>query len=359
MKVIIVSYYFHEKGKMNFGPYPIIYQLGKDIGEVVAGGTTLKTNFLKSEMIDGIKVHRVFSPNILKIINFSYFPFGIGLYNRFKNFHGILHAQDIDACIGFWLLQEPIKVLTIRSFIRSWLLTIPKFKLTAKQKIRIEFLKKWEKMAVENSDYIISPSEFYKKETIKYFDFPEEKITVIPNGVDEKFFSPRKIKTDKPIVLFAGGLSRRKGYDIVVDTFNRLRKKYRNMEFWILGAKGHLDGIKFFDRVPYCKMPEFYNKASIVIHPSWNENCPKVILEAMSCGKPVVTLNVTGNVELIDNEVDGIYASKENFASEVGRLLDDEDLKEEMGRNARKKVLKKYTYGKMLREYMKFYEEIE
>jgi glycosyltransferase involved in cell wall biosynthesis len=360
MKVILVSYYFREKEKMNFGPFPTIYQLAKKIGHVI----TAHPFSFSTENIDGITVERCFVFRTPFISNLSQAVFGLGLYKKCKNFDGILHAQDLSAGLGYKLLKKPIKVLTLRGLLISWINTVPGLK-------NIEFLNKkntrltlkLEKMLVENSDYIISPSEFYKGEILKYYTFDENKIKVIPNGIDEKMFSPQEIETDKKILLFAGGLSQRKGYPIAICTHKRLKKRYPELELWVLGndrtPKERIEGVKFFGSVAYEEMPQFFNNATVVIHPSFNENCPKVIQEAMSCGKPVVTLNVTGNVELIDNYVDGIYASEKNFSREVGNLLEDENLIKELGENARKKVMSKYTFDRMFKEYMKFYNQIE
>lgn len=357
MNVKLISYYFHNKEQMNFGPYPIIYQLGKEFGEVYAGGTTFSANIRRKETIDNITVNRIFSPNLLQFINMSYVLFGIGLYKKFKDFDGILHAQNIDSCVGFKLLHTPKKIFTIRSYIRSWIRTVPEIEnVPIKDELRNSFLKVWEELIVKNSDYIISPSEFYKDETVRYFNFDEKKIKVIPNGVDINFFYPKMIKTDKKIVLFAGGTSYRKGYDIVIETYKKIKR--HDVEFWVIGDGGYFDGIKFFRNVPYEQMPEFYNKASVIIHPSRNENCPKVILEAMSCGKPVVTLNVTGNVELIDSGIDGICTNRESFADEVNRLLNDEDVRKKMGENARKKIVEKYSLETMIDRYKNLYSSI-
>lgn len=361
MKVILVSYYFREKEKMNFGQYPITYQLAKKIGHVIA---TRSFSF-KTEIIDGITVERCFVFRTPFISNLSMIAFGLGLYKKCKNFDGILHTQDLATGYGFRLLKKPIKVLTLRSLLISWINTIPRLKNNIKflNKKNTRITLKLEKMLVENSDYIISPSRFYKKEILKYNKFDEGNIRVIPNGIDEKLFSPMETKTDKKILLFTGGLSERKGYSFVAKTFKKLKNKHPNLELWIIGydkkSTEKIDGIRFFGRVPYEEMPKFYNYATVVIHPSLNENCPKVVLEAMSCEKPVITLNTTGNVELIDNYVDGIYTSKQNFASKISYLLEDEDLIKKLGKNARKKVLSKYTFDKMFKEYTKFYNYIE
>jgi glycosyltransferase involved in cell wall biosynthesis len=357
MKVILVSYYFREKEKMNFGQYPITYQLAKKIGHVIAA----RSFSFKTEMIDGITVERCFVFPTPIISNMSMMVFGLGLYKKCRNFDGILHAQDLATGYGFRLLKKPIKVLTIRSLLNSWLNTVPGLKE------RMSFLNtrltmRLEKMLVENSDYIIAPSEYYKGEVLKYCEFDEGNIKVIPNGIDERMFAPRKIGSDKKVILFAGGLGIRKGYHLVKEAFKKLKKKHNDLELWILGInkkpQAAIKGMKFFGWIPYNEMPDFYNKATVIVHPSLNESFGKVIAEAMSCEKPVVALGTSSIPELIENYVDGVYTTEKKFADEVDRLLEDENLRREIGKRARKKVLRKFTFSRMFREYTAFYKEI-
>ena len=121
MEIIFVSYYFFEKERMNFGQYSIVYELAKKTGHVISS----RPFSYKTEFIDGIEVERCFVFRTPIIHNLSHMVFGLGLYKKCKNFDGILHAQGLSAGLGYKLLKKPIKLLTLRSLLISWINTIP------------------------------------------------------------------------------------------------------------------------------------------------------------------------------------------------------------------------------------------
>ena len=93
--------------------------------------------------------------------------------------------------------------------------------------------------------------------------------------------------------------------------------------------------------LPFSEMPRFYNKADLIVLPSFTEGFPNVILEAYACGKPALVAKEAFPEEL---KVFGSVCDIDEFESEINRLKKS-DLRT-LGRRARSHVKKHYTWEK-------------
>jgi len=124
-----------------------------------------------------------------------------------------------------------------------------------------------------------------------------------------------------------------------------LKKKLENL------AKIKKIDLKILDKVPHTKMPEIYNSADIFVLPSVAEGSPKALLEAMACGLPVICSNVEGTAEIIEDDKNGFLYGDANtrLSEKILALLDNHQLMEEISKNARKTVVKKFGLGDLNR----------
>jgi glycosyltransferase involved in cell wall biosynthesis len=115
----------------------------------------------------------------------------------------------------------------------------------------------------------------------------------------------------------------------------------------------------------------YYQGADIFVLPSLSEGLPLSLLEAMSCGLPVVATIVGGNAEIVDpnlktKEVVSDYHIGENgvlvnpkdvkgLAEAILKLLNDVDLSKQLGEKARKTVEENYSQEKIINEYIDLY----
>ncbi len=86
--------------------------------------------------------------------------------------------------------------------------------------------------------------------------------------------------------------------------------------------------------------------SDLLFFPSWTENCPMAILEAMALEVPVVASNVGGIPELIQHDINGILCGRdqpEEFAEQIVRLQNDPDLRDRLARNARDVVARRFA----------------
>ena len=101
--------------------------------------------------------------------------------------------------------------------------------------------------------------------------------------------------------------------------------------------------------------------ANIVIMPSLYESFGKVAIEAMACETPVIASNIGGLPEIIDHNSDGILVnvgSVEQIALSVKKLLSDCEMTRTIGQRGRKKVLAKFTWDKIAKRSLKYYNEL-
>jgi glycosyltransferase involved in cell wall biosynthesis len=125
-----------------------------------------------------------------------------------------------------------------------------------------------------------------------------------------------------------------------------------------MGLQKH---ILFLGHVTREKLVQLYQNATVHVVPSHYEGLPTVLLEAMSSGIPVVATNVGGNSEVISSGVNGLLIppkSPENMAKAISRLLDEQALRERIGRAARKTIEEHYTWDKIAENVTESYEHM-
>jgi len=183
---------------------------------------------------------------------------------------------------------------------------------------------------LKGSNRVITVSGALKERIIE-IGVPEDKISVILNGVNTELFKPmdkiecRKklnLPLDKKIVLFVGNLEMVKGIDLLVDAMKDLDNiclaivgdgplreiAIRNTQNARLKSRVYFAGAR-----PHSEIPIWMNASDIFCLPSRNEGCPNVILEALACGRPIVASRAGGIPEIIKSENQGVLVSPENI----------------------------------------------
>lgn len=103
-----------------------------------------------------------------------------------------------------------------------------------------------------------------------------------------------------------------------------------------------------------------YSAADILIQPSRAENQSLVILEAMSCGTPVIAFDIGGNAEIVSAGPGGLVVEPENIAQlsqGITRLLEDRALRASLGKSARRSVIELYSLDVHCKKYIALYQE--
>lgn len=229
-------------------------------------------------------------------------------------------------------------------------------------------------------DRLLSVSRDLRSRLSDTVGFPEERIEVILNGVDEERFFPCETlgKQFRKDFNFLPG-------DFIVGTVGRF-SAVKNQRMLLLAAaeligqgeivhvalvsKGHLErelkelsrslGIPQF--VHFLGFQSDVNKVlngfDIFALTSVSEGCSNVIQEAMFCAKPVIATHVGGNPELIEDNRSGLLVESNNslqLAEKIRFLKHHPAARERLGENARQRALKNFTLKKMIRAYEELY----
>jgi glycosyltransferase involved in cell wall biosynthesis len=147
---------------------------------------------------------------------------------------------------------------------------------------------------------VIAVSEFTKRELIELLQVPEEKIRVVPNGVDGTF-TPDGPAEGGEYVLAVGTLEPRKNLPRLVEAMRR-----SDVELRVVGARGWGgvevggNGVRWLGEVSDSELARLYRGARCVAYPSLYEGFGIPVLEAMACGVPVVTSRGTAMEEIAD-----------------------------------------------------------
>lgn len=227
------------------------------------------------------------------------------------------------------------------------------------------------KKIFDNCDVIISPAKVIKDELRA--NNHKGKIVVISNGIDTNKF---KYKLhSKPLfkMLYVGRLGHEKKVDIVIDAFNIIQKKYPKVVLTIVG-----DGpvskelkllvknlkltkkVKFTGRLDRNKIIKHYQNADIFITASEMEVQPLTILEAMSCGLPIVGVNKAGVGGIIQNNINGYLtksASAKEISEKVNDILNNNTLRIKMSKNSRK-IAQENSLDESIKKLTKLYNQL-
>lgn len=205
---------------------------------------------------------------------------------------------------------------------------------------------------------IICDSYQTKKDLIKFFHVPEEKIKVIYLGVDHIFSDPvseeNKENTltkyglkDLIYVLCVSSIEPRKNFERIIEVFGEIIKdeKYKDLFLICVGGtgwknetvydlvkkKGLEKKVRFLGYVKETDLPVIYNKARFFMYPSIYEGFGLPVLEAMAAKVPVLTSNVSSLPEVAGNAAITVnpYSEKEIYEASI-TILENESLRKEM-----------------------------
>ena len=209
----------------------------------------------------------------------------------------------------------------------------------------------------------------------------KNKIILIPgSGVNTTEYLNLPIPNGQPIILMASRLLKDKGVYEYFDAVKYLKEHYTDfynkVRFVLVGEIDELnpssinksDLIKFQDYNLIemwghkSDMPNILTLASIVILPSYREGLPKILVEASSCGRPVITTDVPGCREAIINNITGLLVPVKNhvaLAEAIVLLISNKKLFINMSISARKFALMKFRIEDIITKHLEIYEKLQ
>ncbi len=217
----------------------------------------------------------------------------------------------------------------------------------------------------------------YVESELRGLRVPRSKIRVIYNGVrtdryrpDAPGRGPLEESLHGPLVLYAGRPTLVKGIGVFLDAIPRILEDVPTAHFAVAGSSSsvirsltegrHLptDRIHALGRVPHEDLPAVFRSADVAVAPTFADNVPFWVMEAMSSGVPVVASRVGGIPELIADGKTGILipsGSSGALGDAVVSLLRDDGRRQAMGRAARTEVIDRFTWPRAADETVELY----
>jgi len=388
MNILMISHFFPpHKGGVETATYNTAKSLVKLGHNVFILTSKYKKNSLNVEKLDGFLIYRFRAFNIpeIKIFpqisSFGFMPqavFKLPKLVKELNIH-IIHIEGrlfpisiLSALMNLIILKRPM-VITIQGRLNIGITAI----------FENIFDRIFTRFLYQKFKKIICVSKSLKQRFLN-FKIVQDKLIVIPNGVDTSFFT--KIKPSRFLdsyipnkknykkILFVGRLDAQKGVEYLLRSIPLVLEKFEKVHFFILG-NGKLEKklkklaetlniqnyVNFIDMIPYFKMPEVYASADIFCLPSIHEGFPLSIAEALSIGLVIVASSTEGIPEAIKENENGFLIEPKNIIQLAEKLiiaLNLEDIEiQKIYHNNIKLAKNNYSWKGITKQIISIYKE--
>lgn len=239
---------------------------------------------------------------------------------------------------------------------------------------------------LQRADHVIAVSEATKRDVMRLYQIPEDKITVIHNALDEHLSRLHsamdaqhvleRYQINDPYVLFAGNVRPHKNITRLIEAFAVARSElkdhplYCRLKLLIIGDELSThqalrravvisrvqNDVRFLGFVPYEFLKVFYQKASAFVFPSLYEGFGLPPLEAMSFGTPVLTSNTSSLPEVVGDAA--LMVNPENvfeIARGIKQILCDENLRLQLVRKGFEQI-KRFSWLEAAKETLRLYQ---
>jgi glycosyltransferase involved in cell wall biosynthesis len=216
---------------------------------------------------------------------------------------------------------------------------------------------------------------------------PLNKIHLIPNGVDTTLFAPANAehksflreKLNLPqaaiIAIYTGRLVSYKGLPILLKVWDEIRCRHENVLLLLAGTGGldiHNCEAQLRDYVKSAgleknvwflgsvqNIPEYLQAADLFVFPTENDAFPSSLIEAMSCGLPIVTTPVGAIKTIVAHQETGLLVqpgNRQQLYEALIALMSDRTVALRLGQASRQIVEERYSAGNTLRKYLSLFE---
>ena len=306
--------------------------------------------------------------------------------------YDLIHAANLVNMPDVFLKLRSLPVPTVTTVHTTIKGQVQGFLNTGKNPFSLAHSEKWSLAAYP----FVSSLEWFYRSRSKYFITVSHKfaeilrhdyhfkgvIEAIHNGIDLEFYDYEKagdpyqnfpqLKGKGTIVLYAGRLIAQKGLKLFAQAISQLKDTDAYFVFTGRGSAEFLSstlqqyGVSperytYLGFVPGDVLPSVYKLSSIFVLPSFYENFPFSLLEAMAMKVPCIASNVGAIDEIIDDGKTGLLTPAgdlESLVRNMRSLLQDEPRRKQIGEAGYEKVITRFTSGYMAERHRQFYEKV-
>ncbi|MGB1249182.1 MAG: glycosyltransferase family 4 protein [Candidatus Promineifilaceae bacterium] len=220
--------------------------------------------------------------------------------------HQLTVVHDLSGVTPFELLPSHVqKVVTIQDV---FALSIPGYS----SRLDALIYRRWLPMVLRRVDHVVTSSEHSRCEIVRWMGVSAENITPIPLGIHPQFAPKSPNPSTPPYILFVGNLTERKNLRRALEAFALIAPRFPALRFCLVGPRtwrqtpietvvtrlGIENRVDLLGSVPNEQLPQLYSDAQLLLFPSLYEGFGLPVIEAMACGTPVITSNVSSLPEV-------------------------------------------------------------
>jgi len=240
----------------------------------------------------------------------------------------------------------------------------------------VQNLKRKLKWVKKESDLVITVSQNSKKDIVEILEIPQEKIRVVYEACDAEFVqksdeSVERIKKKYGIkgdyILAVGTREPRKNLERVIEAFSAVSGQGLAVSLVIAGKFGwgrdienlkfKIKNLKLLGYVPHDELPALYSGARVFVYPSLYEGFGLPVLEAMNCGCPVVTSNVSSLPEVAGDAAVLVNPESVEEIAQGIKMMIDKKMRDAWIRKGFKRA-KEFSWRRAAKETLAVYEEL-
>jgi glycogen(starch) synthase len=246
-----------------------------------------------------------------------------------------------------------------------------------------DFVTHWDtqETVIGAADRVIALSRDEKDLIEKYCPVASDRVRIVGNGIDD---SPaahaavrRKRSNDSPVVLYSGRFVDRKGIRELFQAIPRVLDQLPNVRFVLAGGYGtaaeierswldeslqpYRRQIHFTGWLTPDKVFEWYQRADILVMPSWYEPFGMVILEGMLHGLPIASTSVGGPVDILEHDKNALLFPPRNveaLTDAIVELVSKPELRNRVGQEAAKEVRRRWLWPNIVQMMKSVYAEV-
>jgi glycosyltransferase involved in cell wall biosynthesis len=232
------------------------------------------------------------------------------------------------------------------------------------------------------ADYVVLQAHGLTDHLLEDGRVPSSKVRILTNSVDTGFWSPGNGRPPpnghqrECRLLFVGGIDVSKGMVAMIETLHLLKEWGHPARLTIVGKWGHAaksaafrlldrygvgNKIDLLPRTSREELRQVYRDADLFLYQTINDGSPRVVLEALACGLPVIASRHPG-IDVIDPGEDFIAFTDFGDANQMARFVRDfserPDFWQQRAKAGRQAVDDRFSIPTVARQYVEFYQSL-